>query len=187
MKASPSSPVKCSGCGSFVFSAGPDGAPFCDSCGRLYAPAESQCPRCGTTYEPGDRQCLSCGAILTRDCPLCGNHNPLTAPHCVVCGQVLDASEAVFARLSTKTPDQLRKLRRTGAQIKLEEERASEARLAAMWAEEERLREEQVRARARREHQERVMVAVTIGVVAVAVSIVIIIVLISSRTPTPVL
>jgi uncharacterized membrane protein len=92
----------------------------------------------------------------------------------------------MFERLSTKTPDQLRRMRRTGAQIKVEEERASEARLAAMWSEEKRLREEQARAQARREHQERIMIAAVIGLVVVAVSVAIIITLISSRTPAPI-
>ncbi len=180
--------IRCLRCGSSSFNADPSGVPICDYCGTAYAPADPRCPRCGAAYDPGDRRCLSCGAVLARDCPVCGTINPLEACQCVVCGQTLDATDALFARLSTRTTDQLQRLRETGAQIKAQEERASKARLAKMWAEEDRLRKEQVRARAERERQERVIITIAVGLVTVAVTVAVIIAILATRSnPHPLL
>jgi type IV secretory pathway component VirB8 len=80
----------------------------------------------------------------------------------------------MFARLTKSMPDQLRRVRQTGATIKAEEEAASEARLAKMWAEEERLREELTQARAERSRRERLAVALAVGVGAIVVVIAIV-------------
>jgi hypothetical protein len=56
--------------------------------------------------------------------------------------------DAVLDRLTKSTPDQLRRVRQAGATIKAKEELASEARLAKMWAEEERRLEEVAQERA---------------------------------------
>jgi type IV secretory pathway component VirB8 len=86
----------------------------------------------------------------------------------------------MFARLTRSTPDQLRRVRQTGATIKAKEEAASEARLAKMWAEEERRREELAHARAERARQERLAVAVALGVGAIVVVIAIIVAIITT-------
>jgi Flp pilus assembly protein TadB len=96
------------------------------------------------------------------------------AHRCLVCGQTLDATDALFARLTTRTPDQLRRLRKTGAEIKAEQESASKARLKEMWADEARRREEQAIARAERERQERLIIALAVALVVVAVVVAIV-------------
>lgn len=186
MQGSSTSQVRCSGCGSTSFNAGPDGMPLCAYCGALYAPPTSRCPRCDALYDPGRRFCPSCGAVLVRECPICGALNPLAVGQCMVCDQQLDAIDAMFARLTTRTPDQLRRMRRVGAEIKSEEEAASKARLARLWADEARLREERARSQARRERQERVILLLTISLLLVAV-IVAVVLTVTRSNPTPLL
>ncbi len=175
MEDMPISLARCSGCGSSSFTASGENVPICDYCGTLYGPADPHCPRCEAPYDLGTRSCPSCGAFLARECPICGTLNPLMARQCVVCGQTVDATDALFARLTTRTPDQLRRVRRAGAEIKAQQESASQARLKEMWADEERWREEQAIARAERERQERLIIALAIALVAIAVVVAVVI------------
>jgi Fe2+ transport system protein B len=109
------------------------------------------------------------------------------AHHCVVCGQTLEATDALFARLTTKTPEQIQRVREAGARIKAEEESAARARSAKMWAEEARRRKEEEDARLKRDRQERLIVGLALGLVAVAVVIAIVIAIVAtSGNPAPV-
>jgi hypothetical protein len=92
-------------------------------------------------------------------------------------------TESVFARLTTRTADQLRKARQRGVQIKLEEESASKARSAEIWARESRRREERARAKALRQRQERFIVALTIGLVIVTIVVAVIVAAIAGQSP----
>lgn len=155
--------VECPGCGGASFSAGPTGVPICDYCQGAFTSFAGECYRCGSAFESGARLCPSCGANLVRECPACGVLNPLVAGQCLVCGQTLAAVDAMFARLTRSTPDQLRRVREAGATIKAREEAASEARLADFWAEDDRRREALASARAERTRQERVGLALVVG------------------------
>jgi hypothetical protein len=98
----------------------------------------------------------------------------------------LDAVDAIFARLSRDTPDQLRRVRKLGSTIKAEEEVASKARLARMWAEDEERRDELTRARIERTRQERRALALALGVGTILIVATIIAAIIatgSSRVP----
>jgi hypothetical protein len=86
----------------------------------------------------------------------------------------LAAVDALFARLTRSTPDQLRRVRKAGASIKAREEAASQARLAGFWAEDDTRREALARARAERARQERLglVLVVGVGVIFVVIAIV---------------
>ena len=140
------------------------------------------CPNCGhTSLTPQSGGILVCDncqasyALPERECPSCGAQNPLQAHQCLACGQELDIVDAMFSRLTSSTGDQLRRVREGGVSAKAREEAASEARLAEMWAEEERRRQELAQARAERERQERVMINIALGVVAFIVLVAIIV------------
>ena len=177
--------VRCSGCGGDSFTADPDGLPVCDYCGTALGRPDPRCPRCGAGSDPGNRRCPSCGAVLTRECPICGSLNPLTADLCVVCGQTLDATDALFARLTTRTSDQFRHVRETGVRIKAKEELAWRARSSRMWADEERRRAEQVSAHAKRRRQERLIIALVMALIAIAIAVAIIFA-VTATGPAPV-
>jgi hypothetical protein len=176
----------CSGCGSTSFAADPAGVPVCEYCRAPYTPPTRDCHRCASTYEPGAARCPSCGAELARECPACGALVPFSVRHCLVCGLRLDAADAVFTRLSRGTPDQLRHMRELGATIKAKEEAASKARMARMWAEEERHREKVARARAERVRRERLTVALTVAVGVIVVVIAIVVAILATKSsPVP--
>jgi ribosomal protein L40E len=181
----PTSP-KCPGCNSSSFTASPDGSLVCNYCQTAYVPSGQTCPLCGATHDPGAYQCPSCGADLVRKCPACGAPNPLSARKCLACGQGLQILESLFARVTGATADRLRKVREEAPAIKAQEEAASQARLAEMWATERERREALARAQAERERQERIIAVVTIIVVALVIAVVIIALAITTRsTPSP--
>jgi len=94
--------------------------------------------------------------------------------------------EALFARATGATADWLQQQRDAAPAIKAQEEAASQARLAKMWAAEERRREELARAQAERDRQQGIIVAVTVAIVALLVIAVIIVVAITtSGAPNP--
>lgn len=134
-------PPECPGCRSTSFSANRDGVPSWLYCGAPRA-SVGRCPRCGTPSEPNALSCPVCGTVLVRKCPSCATLNPVDAQRCLVCGRGLNIADAVFTRLTTKTPKRLRQVRQTGDRIKTEEERASQARLAHMWTADETHRAE---------------------------------------------
>jgi hypothetical protein len=92
----------------------------------------------------------------------------------------------MFARLTRSTPDQLRRFRQAGATVKAKQEAASKARLAEMWAEDERRSQELVQARAERMRQERLAVALAIGLGAIVVVIAVTVAIIATHgAPVP--
>lgn len=182
----PSAANSCPGCGSSSFAADLKGAPVCEYCRAAYLPPTGACQGCGSAYEPDGRWCPACGVELARDCPACGALIPLATGQCLVCGQPLDVVDAMFTRLLRTTPDRLRRVRQAGATIKAQEEAASEARLAKMWAEDERRRQELAHARAERLRRERLGVALVVGVgVIVVVMAVVIASLAAGSAPGP--
>ena len=147
---------------------------------------ERTCPFCGGACELDARHCPSCGADLVRECPACGALNPSVARKCQVCGQVMEILDSLFARVTGTRVDWLRQVREEAPAIKAEQEEASQARLADMWAAEERRREELARARAERDRQQRIIVGVTVAIVTiVVVAVLVALVIAVSRTPGP--
>jgi len=99
---------------------------------------------------------------------------------------MLDATDAMFARLTTSTPDRLKRIRQEGGKTKSTEEAASQTRLAHMWADENRRRQEWASAQAERQRQERRIMALAIGLLALVVIVAIIIAIVGRSTPPPV-
>lgn len=147
--------------------------------------SERVCPLCGAAYEPGARRCPSCGFDLVRECPACGAVNPLLAHKCLVCGQELEILDALFDRVTGTRGGWLRQVHEEAPDIKAQEEAASQARLAEMWAAEERRRETLAQAQAERERQERIIVAVVVAVVAIVIVAVLVTLVIVTRSPAP--
>jgi predicted amidophosphoribosyltransferase len=148
--------------------------------------SERACPFCGATYELGARHCSSCGADLVRECPACGALNALDSGRCLACGQELEILDSLFARVTGRRAEWLRQLREEAPAIKVQQEEASQARLAGMWADETRRREELARARAERDRQQRIIVGVAVGIVAIIVIAILVTLMITmSRTPGP--
>ena len=175
--------IRCPGCDSLSFTAGPNGVPICKYCHTIYAPPERMCLVCGATYEPDASNCLSCDADLTRECSACGTMNPLLASKCMVCGQGLDVVDAMLARVTRRPADQQRRVREEAARVKAQEEAASQDRLAEMWTAEKRRREALAQAQAERNRQQRTIVTVTVAIVVIVVVVIIAVVIVTSSAP----
>jgi ribosomal protein L40E len=147
---------------------------------------EQTCPFCGAVHEPGARTCPSCDADLFRECPTCGASNPVIARQCLTCGQEMEILEALFARVTGTRAEWLRQVREEAPAVKAQEEAASQARLAEMWAAEKRRREDMARVRAERDRQQRILVTVTVAVVVVVVVVILVALAIATlRPPSP--
>lgn len=165
---------ECPGCGSSSFTANPHGSPICDYCNAVYVPPERTCSVCGAAYDPGARRCPACGTDLLRKCPACSALNPSVVDRCLVCGQEMGILESLFDRVTRKRGDWLNYAREEAPTVKAQQEAASEARLAEMWAAERRRREALAQARAERDRQQRIIVATTVVIVAVVVVVAIV-------------
>jgi len=94
--------------------------------------------------------------------------------------------EALFARATLATADWLQQQRDKAPAIKAQQEAASQARLAKMWAVEERRREELARAQSERDRQQGIIITATVVIVAVLVIAALVVVALTvSRTPSP--
>ena len=145
----------------------------------------NRCPACGAAHEPDAFYCPSCGDLLVRECPACAAPNPLLARQCVTCGQRLEILDALFSRVALTNTDWLRERRQEAPSVKAEEETASQARIAEMWAIEARRREALAQARAERDRQQRIIVSVAVGVVALAiVAVLVTLALVTRDIPT---
>ena len=94
-------------------------------------------------------------------------------------------ADSLFERLTTRTPDQLRRIREKGERIKKEEETASQARLALMWAEDDRRREALADARAKRERQERRILMASLLLAGLAIIVAVIVTVSARGNPIP--
>jgi len=98
----------------------------------------------------------------------------------------MEILDSLFARMTGTWADWLRQAREGAPVIKAQEEAASQARLADMWAAETRRRDALAQARAERDRQQRIIVTVTVSIVAlVIVAILIALAIVMSRTPSP--
>ena len=183
----PDPAVSCPACGgaSFSIGIGQDHVPHCDYCGQALIPFSGHCPHCEADNERDARTCGACGALLSHPCPACGALNPLDTPTCVVCSQALTAVDALFQRITTKTEDQLRRARDKGHQMKVQEEEASRARLARMWADEEREREALEEARARQKRRDRRLIVALAILVGLGILAVLVLLTVLGPNPSP--
>lgn len=93
---------------------------------------------------------------------------------------------SLFARVTGTRTDWLRQVREEAPAVKVQEEAASQARLAKMWAADARRREALEQALAERERQQRITVAIAVGIVALAVvAVLVTLALVTRGIPSP--
>jgi predicted amidophosphoribosyltransferase len=176
--------LECPGCGGSSFTTGPDNSLTCDYCHAVYVASGRLCPDCGAMHDASVHYCPSCGADLVRECRACGAQNPPAARKCTACGQDLGMLETLFTRVTGDVADWLREQRDQAPALKAQQEAASQARLAAMWAAEARRQEALAEAQAERDRQQRVMWIVAVVVLVIfAICILLAIVVNSVQSP----
>jgi t-SNARE complex subunit (syntaxin) len=98
----------------------------------------------------------------------------------------MEILESLFARVTGTRAEWLRQVREGAPEVKAQEEAASQARLADMWAAEKRRREDLVQARAERDRQQRILVTVTVAIVVVVVVVILVaLAIVTLRAPSP--
>jgi len=135
---------------------------------------ELQCSACGALCLPGARHCPSCGSELGMVCLHCGALNAATAQFCQNCGQSFNIVEPILERVTSGRYGWLTRVQQDADSVKELEEKASQARLSAMWEIEAQRREELSQARAERERQQRILVWGSVGIAAAFIAIILI-------------
>ena len=167
--------LNCAKCGGTPLTDNGDGTISCPFCGSVFAHPERVCSRCDTVNEMNARYCASCGETLREPCPRCGALNWAQAPHCRGCGAALDVLEKIAARRVETTAQRLQRIQAEMPTLKEEAERASQARLDKMWAQERVRLESLAKAKSEQRRQERLIL--TIAAVALAVMVIVILTL----------
>ena len=163
--------LHCTQCGASPLADNADGTVSCPYCGTQFAHPERVCSQCGTVNESDARQCISCGQKLQEPCVRCGALNWVHASRCKSCGALLDMLEHIAARRAETTAERLHHFQAEMPALKEEAERASQARLDAMWAKERARMEALAKARAEQQRQERLiwtLAVAGIGIVFIA-------------------
>ena len=133
--------VECPNCGAKELSPDDNGYLVCAFCQSSFGEVARVCPSCGTYNEEQVRFCARCGSPLIRDCPVCGADNWILAGHCSQCGRSLDLIEQMARRWQLTTQTRLQEWKDEVGQVKAEEAKASEGRMATLM-EAERVRQE---------------------------------------------
>ena len=165
---------RCPGCGSASFAADPAEGLVCVYCHSTLTLAKHACPNCGAPYVPTTHYCPTCDSDLLRECPACSAPNPPSARECVRCGQRLEMLDSLFSRVTGLGARWLREVREESPALKAQQQSASQARLAQMWADEMRRREAMARDEAERDRQESILITATIVIGAIFLIIVVI-------------
>jgi hypothetical protein len=142
-----------------LFAIGPDGSLVCDHCDATYVLQKRTCPTCRNPCDVEARFCSHCGADLPAEV---GEQD----------GDVLDS---LFDRITGERTDWLRRRRDEAPSIKKQEEKASQARLARMWADEADRREALARAMIERDRQARIMTYVIAGIIIAAIVLLVVV------------
>jgi len=149
--------LNCPQCGGSPLTDNGDGTLSCSYCSSAFAHPDRVCPRCETVNEVEALACTGCGEKLKEACPRCGTFNWLQAPHCRQCGAALDLLEHIAARHAETTANRIVRQQSEMNALKAEAERASQARLQAMWARDNARLEAMDRDQARQQRQERLL------------------------------
>jgi uncharacterized membrane protein YvbJ len=164
--------LECPNCGAKELVPDENGYLVCTFCHSNFGEITRICPSCGQYNEEQVRFCARCGNPLIRDCPVCGADNWILAEHCVQCGRSLDLIEQMARRWQLTTQNRLQERRGEIAQVKAEEEKASEGRMATLM-EAERIRQEALAlARAtqrKRDRQMYLLLAALVAIIAIII------------------
>ena len=161
------SEFECPNCGANEMLEGENQQLLCVYCGTSFGQVTQICPKCGHYNEEGVRHCSECGSPILRDCPVCGWDNWVLADHCVQCGRNMDLIAQMAQRWQQTTQERLARQREGMVELKEQEERASQRRMAAFLEVEHRRQEALARARAAQEERDR-QVYMLVGVAVVA-------------------
>lgn len=138
----------------------------CDACSSQFLLEGHTCPTCHTYHPQARAVCRQCGQPLTRVCPKCQTANWTGDEYCQKCGAALDIFEMLQKVDARSRAAKLEERHAQIRQIKDEEEKASQRRMAEMMAiEEERQRELARLQAASRQRDRQIMVAVAVAVV----------------------
>ncbi len=174
--------LSCTQCGASPLSDNGDGTLSCPYCGCAFAHPERTCPHCQAINEQDARRCVSCGEVLRKPCSRCGALNWVQASHCSTCGASLDMLEHIALRRAETTAARLRRLQEEAPMIKEEAERASQARLERMWADDRTRLDALAKDKARQRTQEQIIWTIA-ALIIVALLIYIIASAVMSRYP----
>ena len=176
--------LECSSCGGNSFVPDPKGTMICEYCHTVYVSPENACPECGALCDSQARYCPACGADLIHECRSCGTPNPHSADKCTECGQDLSMLDVLFARASQQRSDWLDQVREEAPVVKAQQEAASQAQMAELWAIERQRRQALTEAQAARDREHRIMFTALGVVVAIIVIGMLIAIGISLTQPT---
>jgi NMD protein affecting ribosome stability and mRNA decay len=143
--------LTCINCGASDFESKSETEWECRYCGTGYTLAEGLCPFCGFVNSPQAGFCGQCGKDLAWVCPVCGVENRVTATHCPSCGWGRIAAERMVYSRTVQRQETREVQLAADLEAAEADQRASEARLQRMWAQEEvrqaAIREAQARQR----------------------------------------
>jgi len=169
--------IECPNCGAKELAPDENGYLVCTFCHSNFGEVTRVCPSCGSYNEEHVRFCAQCGSPLVRDCPVCGADNWVLAEHCVQCGRSLDLIEQIARRWQLTTQYRLQEWKGEVAQVKAQEQLASEERMATLM-EAERIRQEALAlaraAQHKRDQQIYVWLAVIVAVFVIFVAVLLI-------------
>jgi t-SNARE complex subunit (syntaxin) len=95
----------------------------------------------------------------------------------------MEILDSLFARVTGTRAEWLRQVREEAPSMKAQEEEASKARLADMWAAERRRREALAQSRAERDRQQRIIIAVTAAIIVLVIIVILIVLAIMTSSP----
>lgn len=138
----------------------------CDACGSQFLLQGHICSNCHTYHREERSICRQCGQPLTRVCPKCQTANWTGDEYCQKCGAALDIFEMLQKVDARSRAAKLEERHAQIRQIKEQEEKASQQRMAEMMAvEAERQKELARQQAASRQHDQQILLAVGVGLV----------------------
>ena len=122
----------CSHCEGAGLELHPGGQVFCRYCGTANVLDGGVCPHCEYVSLAGAEACGNCRQALARACPKCGTRNWSGAETCRHCAASLDPVARLSNRYGVDPAARFNEQQHSSRAIKLEEEQASQHRLAEL-------------------------------------------------------
>jgi hypothetical protein len=156
-----------------------DGSAACRFCGTAQQRPGVICPQCEEVNAPQAEQCAACRVPLFRACPACGARNWAGAAACSACGGALDLVEFVSAKWRS---DFREDLKREAPALKAQEDAASQVRMGAMLAQEERRQQALQQAAARQQARQAQLLTFAMLGVGIFIVVIVIVLVVAALT-----